>query len=134
MPLELAPEIFLQLAQEPEAPRPKTNAKGELLPAKKPHAKHEHAQKRGKEEPELSAEEAAYDTFKGEEIALDEFLREFILLEIPAYPRRSDLPSPEESISSRPLADPDVEAKPLDPRLAPLLGLKSRLKGSANKE
>ena len=62
---------------------------------------------------------------------LDDFFREFILLEIPPYPRRSDLPSPEESISSRPLADPDVEAKPLDPRLAPLLGLANRLKGSA---
>lgn len=137
VPLDLRPEIFLQLAREHEPSRGRAGTKAE------PHAKKAaHPQKsgkggpdrpgkRGKDEPELSAEEAAYDTFKGEEIVLDDFFREFILLEIPPYPRRSDLPSAEESISSRPLADPDVEAKPLDPRLAPLLGLANRLKGSA---
>jgi uncharacterized metal-binding protein YceD (DUF177 family) len=132
VPLDLRPEIFLQLKREPEPPRARPGAKADPSPAKK--AKKfgpERAAKHRKDEPELSEEEAAYDTFKGEEIALDDFLREFILLEIPPYPRRSDLPSSEESISSRPLADPDVEAKPLDPRLAPLLGLASRLKGSA---
>jgi uncharacterized metal-binding protein YceD (DUF177 family) len=137
VPLDLDPEIFLQLAREAEpAGRHKTHAKADPAAKKKASTKPgpERAKKRGKEEPELTADEAAYDTFRGEEIVLDDFFREFILLEIPAYPRRSDLPSPEESISSRPLADPDVEAKPLDPRLAPLLGLKHRLKGSVNKE
>lgn len=135
--LELEPEIFLQLARESE-PSPRQKSAGKAEPAGKkqgggkPGA--ERRKKRGKEEPELTAEEAAYDTFRGEEIALDDFFREFLLLEIPAYPRRSDLPSPEESISSRPLAEPDAEAKPLDPRLAPLLGIKHRLKGSVNKE
>lgn len=133
VPLDLKPEIFLQLAREPEPPRQKSAGNADVAGKKKAGAK-ERPKKRGKEEPELTPEEAAYDTFRGEEIALDDFFREFILLEIPAYPRRSDLPSPEESISSRPLADPDVEAKPLDPRLAPLLGLKQRLKGSVNKE
>lgn len=137
VPLDLSPEIFLQLRRDPEpVGRHKTAGKTEPHAKKKPGGKPgpERPKKRGKEEPELSNEEAAYDTFKGEEIALDDFFREFILLEVPAYPRRSDLPSPEESISSRPLADPDVEAKPLDPRLAPLLGLKHRLKGSVKKE
>lgn len=138
VPLDLRPEIFLQLAREAEPiGRHKGSAKAgtPVTAKKKPGGKPpERQKKRGKEEPELTAEEAAYDTFRGEELALDDFFREFILLEIPAYPRRSDLPSPEESISSRPLADPDVEAKPLDPRLAPLLGLKHRLKGSVNKE
>jgi len=137
VPLDLHPEIFLQLAREAE-PQGQKKSKSAADPQAKRKAgakpSHERPKKRGKEDPELSAEEAAYDTFRGEEVALDDFFREFLLLEIPAYPRRSDLPSPEESISSRPLADPDVEAKPLDPRLAPLLGLKHRLKGSVNKE
>ncbi len=137
VPLELEPEIFLQLAREPEPPgNKKGKASADAHEKKRAAGKpgRERSKKRGHEEPELSAEEVAYDTFRGEEIALDDFFREFILLEIPAYPRRSDLPSPEESISSRPLADPDVESKPLDPRLAPLLGLKQRLKGSEKKE
>jgi uncharacterized metal-binding protein YceD (DUF177 family) len=128
VPLDLEPEIFLQLAKAAE---PSSRGKAEPPgPKKKGGPKPGAHGRKHKEEPELSAEEAAYDTFRGEEIALDDFFREFILLEIPPYPRRSDLPSPEESISSRPLADPDVEAKPLDPRLAPLLGLANRLKGS----
>jgi hypothetical protein len=134
VPLELRPEIFLELEREPEPKRGRTAAKGDVHTknAAKPGAPAGRPNKRQKkDEPELSSEEAARDTFKGEEIVLDDFFREFILLEIPPYPRRSDLPSPEESISSRPLADPDVEAKPLDPRLAPLLGLANRLKGSA---
>lgn len=138
VPLDLRPEIFLELEQEPEPPRARPGAKADphAVPGKSPDKKKaakrapERHAKRGKDDPELSAEDAAHDTFKGEEIALDDFFREFLLLEIPPYPRRSDLPSPEESISSRPLADPDVEAKPLDPRLAPLLGIANRLKGS----
>jgi len=86
------------------------------------------------DDPELSDDEAASDTYQGEEVVLDGFFREFILLEIPPYPRRSDLPSAEESLSSRPLADPPAEAKPVDPRLLPLLGLANRLRGAADKE
>ncbi len=137
VPLDLHPEIFLQLARAPEPPgRHKSAGKAEPADKKKPANKPgpERPKKRAKDESELTLEGPDYDTFHGEEVVLDDFFREFILLEIPAYPRRSDLPSPEESISSRPLADPDVEAKTLDPRLAPLLGLKHRLKGSVNKE
>ena len=138
---ELSPEIFLQLGREPEpAPRSKGGGRGDGKAGKggaKSGARGAgggKAKRRLQDDAELSPEEAAYDTFRGEEIALDDFFREFILLEIPAYPRRSDLPSPEEGISSRALGAPPEEAKPLDPRLAPLLGIASRLKGSANKE
>jgi uncharacterized metal-binding protein YceD (DUF177 family) len=134
VPLDLRPEVFLELEREPEPARTRTTAKGERDATAGKGAEQKKTAprraKRPKDDPELSAEEAAHDTFKGEEIVLDGFLREFILLEIPPYPRRSDLPSAEESISSRPLADPKAEAKPLDPRLAPLLGIASRLKGS----
>jgi uncharacterized metal-binding protein YceD (DUF177 family) len=131
VPLDLHPDIFLELEREPEPVRPRPGgSKTDPQHAKKAKRAPERQGKRQQDDEELSPREAARDTFKGEEIVLDDFFREFILLEIPPYPRRSDLPSAEESISSRPLADPDVEAKPLDPRLAPLLGIASRLKGS----
>ncbi|HWP05866.1 MAG TPA: hypothetical protein VNN72_09000 [Polyangiaceae bacterium] len=145
VPLELKPEIFLELSREPEphgkAPSARDSAFGAGAPkahtkgAPKAHAKAPRARRRSKDDDEeLSAEEAATDTYKGEEIVLDGFFREFLLLEIPPYPRRSDLPSAEESLSSRPLAGPPGEAKPLDPRLAPLLGLANRLRSARDKE
>jgi len=144
VPVELKPEIFLQLVRDPDAhDRPKGAAKHaakgrpDAKEAKGKGGAREKAEggRAGKwNEPELTDEEAAYDTFKGEEIALDDFFREFLLLEIPPYPRRSDLPSAEESLSSRPLEGPPGE-KPIDPRLLPLQGLANRLRGAAkNKE
>jgi uncharacterized protein len=138
VPLELAPEIFLELAREPETNErakgagksPVKGAPAAPPKAAKPKPERRGGRRRGKDDPELSDEEAAYDTFQGEEIVLDPFLREFILLEIPPYPRRSDLPSPEESLSSRPLEGPVAEDKPIDPRLMPLLGLANRLRGA----
>ena len=125
---ELEPEIFLLLKPAPEEPNPKRRA---AATKSKPAAAPEKPKKKRRqldEEPELSSEAAAEDVYRGEEVVLDEFLREFIVLEIPTYPRRSDLPSAEESLSSRPLADPPEE-KPIDPRLLPLLGLRERLRG-----
>ncbi len=140
VPFDLKPEIFLELSREPETHGKATargSGKGASDPKEKGGAKPKagRAQRRSKDDDEeLTAEEAATDTYKGEEIVLDGFFREFILLEIPPYPRRSDLPSAEESLSSRPLAGPPDEAKPLDPRLAPLLGLANRLRGARDKE
>jgi uncharacterized metal-binding protein YceD (DUF177 family) len=135
LPFELTPEIFLALEPRGESDargkrkkgpktakaRDKTEAAGEK-PARSG---------RGRADPddELSPEDAARDTFEGDEIVLDDFVREFILLEIPAYPRRSDLPSAEESLSSRPLAGPDDASRPVDPRLLPLQGILERLRG-----
>jgi uncharacterized metal-binding protein YceD (DUF177 family) len=125
---ELKPEIFLLLR-----PAPEKDVKRRAGAAKKekpgpPAAEHPKKKRRkDQEDPELSMEAAAEDLYQGEEVVLDEFLREFIVLEIPPYPRRSDLPSAEESLSSRPLADPPDE-KPIDPRLLPLLGLRERLR------
>ena len=96
------------------------------------------------DDPELGPMDAAQDTFDGEQIVLDPFLREFILLELPMFPVRQDLPSlPVEARASapdfRPL-DPGAPSQesetPLDPRLAPLAELKDRLaqKQKQNKE
>jgi uncharacterized metal-binding protein YceD (DUF177 family) len=84
---------------------------------------------RGWEEtPELTDETAGKDTYDGHEIVLDGFAREFLILELPMFPRRSDLPT------DGPAANPPLPAgsqaggdKPLDPRLSPLAELKSRL-------
>lgn len=126
---ELRPEIFLMLKQGKEPPRPKkADAKAE------PQQPKRKKRPRGQDlEPELSEEETAADTFVGDEIVLDEFVREFLLLELPLYPRRPDLPSPEESIVSRPLAGQAGEQS-IDPRLEPLAKLAERLRGAANKE
>jgi len=95
------------------------------------------AQARGgwPDDPELEPIDAAQDTYEGEQIVLDSFLREFILLELPMFPVRQDLPSlPVEVRASGPdvRQNPDsattTESEtPLDPRLAPLAELKDRL-------
>jgi len=103
------------------------------------------AQPRGgwSDDPELEPTDAAQDTFEGEQIVLDSFLREFILLELPMFPVRQDLPSlPVEvrasgpDVRQNPDAGPPSESEtPLDPRLAPLAELKDRLqKQKQNKE
>jgi len=134
---DLRPEIFLML--KPGPPRERS-AKGKLPAGAKP-APATNARKPGRRtkdqagdpDAELSAEGGLPDTYSGEEIVLDEFVREFLLLELPLYPRRPDLPSAEESIDSRPLAGPTGE-KSIDPRLEPLQKLAARLRGEANKE
>ena len=131
---DLRPEIFLMLTQGKA-----TSAKGRAggpASSKAPAVPTPKRKKRrpgNDTEPELSPEDAAKDTFEGDEIVLDEFIREFLLLELPLYPRRPDLPSPEESLVSRPLAGPTGEQS-IDPRLEPLAKLAERLRGAANKE
>ena len=138
LPFELKPEILLVLEQRPDADgrdkkkkAPKPSPVGTSLD-KTPKKRGKKA--RLEDDAELSEEDAARDTFAGDEIVLDDFVREFILLEIPPYPRRSDLPSAEESLSSRPLAGPLDASKPIDPRLLPLQGILKRLRGEDTKE
>lgn len=97
----------------------------------------------------LDETDAARDTYSGDQVVLDDFLREFILLEIPMVPLREDLrkapfeatPSPPGSLSAgessqtvlseanRPEADrPETDrSEQMDPRLSPLIALKARL-------
>ena len=103
-------------------------------PAKKTHVGKVHAAHAAKangkathhfepEEVELSAEDLERDTFDGETVVLDPFIREAILLELPNFPLCSDAcpgirPGPAESAP---------EAERIDPRLAPLGALRARL-------
>lgn len=147
---DLNPKVFLLLspAHDPTAAatpshrgararRPKKDA----TPGKAPEASSAVA-KKGKrkaagwaEAVELSAEDAAADTYSGEELLLDDFIREFIVLEFPMFPLREDLRSDAVEASS-PLPS-GTEAtqldgdRPVDPRLSPLAELKARLE---NKE
>jgi len=121
-------EVFLMLAPaRPNTATPPTRkTRGQRAKAKAGAAKGSGAKEGGwAQDPELSDHDAARDTYEGSEVVLDPFIREFILLELPLFPKRSDLPlDPRPAIP--PAAVEPAEA-PIDPRLAPLAKLKSRL-------
>jgi len=78
---------------------------------------------------ELTKDDAARDTYQGETVVLDDFVREFIVLDLPMFPLRSDLRADEKpTIEARPGGA--TSAGPLDPRLAPLEALARRLRDS----
>jgi len=76
-------------------------------------------------ETDFDADEADADTYEGEEVVLDRFVREAILLESPIFPLCS-----EACEGIRPASDsaPDSEGAVTDPRLLPLLELAKRRK------
>ena len=80
-------------------------------------------------EREISAEEAAEDVYSGTEIVLDPFVREYIILELPMVPLRSDLRGQDKPAIPAPPEDAIADAgKRIDPRLAPLAVVAGRLK------
>jgi len=137
--LELKPEVFLMLAPAPTEPTGKSAKKRQAAASsgKADDARGTPSRKqKGKAEDEdgelLDAVTAARDTFEGSQIELDSFFREFLLLELPMFPRRSDLPStPEPAIGPR-LVTPETDEQEhvVDPRLQPLAALRSRLRDS----
>jgi uncharacterized metal-binding protein YceD (DUF177 family) len=142
--IDLNPEIFLMLAPAPSEPTAKggkherkrsvAGATGKQAPvearAAAPRKQKAHAE--DDEGELLDPVSAARDTFEGSQIELDSFFREFLLLELPMFPRRSDLPSsPETAIGPRLVTpDPDEQEPVVDPRLQPLAALRSRLRDS----
>jgi uncharacterized protein len=71
---------------------------------------------------EFSSEEADRDTYDGETVVLDPFIREAILLEIPNFPLCSDA-----CPGIRPAAEEQAPAPAVDPRLAPLGALREKI-------
>lgn len=138
--LDLKPEIFLLLSRrtaEPVAPRTRRkgregkdrsgkHGKSRLREVKGGKGRGGDAQGGWATDPELSEREAAQDSFSGEEIVLDSFLREFILLELPMFPVREDLPSIKLEATASPPSNP-AEKKAVDPRLLPLEELRARM-------
>jgi uncharacterized protein len=75
------------------------------------------------EEYEFSSGEADLDTYDGETVVLDGFVREALLLEVPNFPLCS-----EGCPGIQPPAEPAPPGEPhLDPRLSPLAALKVKL-------
>jgi uncharacterized metal-binding protein YceD (DUF177 family) len=136
--LELEPEVFLLLSRRAEGQAP-DRPRRKVRDAEKPrHGKQRLREVKGSAkknsrdahggwatDPELSDRETAQDTFGGEEIELDSFLREFILLELPMVPVREDLPSIKLEARATPPSAP--ERRTVDPRLAPLEELRARM-------
>jgi uncharacterized metal-binding protein YceD (DUF177 family) len=133
--IDVNPEVFLMLAPAgPEASskgskkmrREGSNgspAEGRTAPNRKRGAKNEL-----EEGEELDATTAARDTFEGSQIELDPFFREFLVLDLPMFPRRSDLPSSEEPAIGAPPSASVGQEPTIDPRLQPLAALRSRLR------
>jgi len=154
VPVDVSTEILLMLSPQAGSPselpgrssgrRRATTRPGKepVLPAGKPERaeRPDRSKSVGKQEgpwedtPVLTDEFAGRDTFDGHEVALDGFVREFLILELPMFPRRSDLPTDQTPANPPlPVGSPEGDSSPIDPRLSPLAELKSRLE-KINKE
>jgi uncharacterized metal-binding protein YceD (DUF177 family) len=140
---DLEPEVFLMLTPAATEASPKLAKMARAAAAgKAPKGSQTPAESRGavtrkrpsKEEDDegevLDEHAAARDTFEGSQIELDPFFREFLVLELPMFPRRSDLPSSEGPAIGPPSAESDGQEPAIDPRLQPLAALRSRLRES----
>ena len=110
-PVEFRPHIELSLLLHPAA--------AALVPLRRV------GQMAGDDETEFGDEDADNDTYAGDEVVLDRFVREAILLESPIFPLCS-----EACEGIRPASDsaPGSEGAVTDPRLLPLLELAKRRK------
>ena len=129
VPVALRPDIFLMLSQSSgesseRKERPRRGRRGKKAPAAA--TKKKERSKGWASDPTLSDGDTAADSYNGEEVVLDGFVREFILLDLPMNPVSSDLPTEENAAIPRPPAEPGD--KPIDPRLAPLAAIAARLR------
>ena len=130
--VDLDAEIFLLLTLAHSGPipgekRPRKPSAAVAKKAGKPRRDRTNAETR---EEALDDTDAARDTYDGEDVVLDDFVREFLMLELPMFPLRPDLRSDEATGISRPLvagAQAENAGKEIDPRLAPLAAIASRL-------
>jgi uncharacterized protein len=142
VPLTLEPQIYLLLAPRTgpsAAPRAKPAVTAATPSKAKPvaAADKKHGKKRGntrdnqaaadESDATLSDDDAARDTFEGDRIVLDDFVREHIVLELPLFPLRSDLRS-EDSPAIGPPANSPKAPRSVDPRLAPLAAIADKLR------
>jgi uncharacterized metal-binding protein YceD (DUF177 family) len=138
---DLDADMFLLLT--PAAPAPSGAAKGQKKPkgaAPKDAAAKDKAPRVGAGKPgrkkadegaDLPDDAAAHDTYDGEKVALDRFVREFLVLELPMVPLREDLRSEASPALERPPERAEATRSTregVDPRLAPLAAIASRLR------
>ena len=96
MAFDLRAEVFLLLAPAaaPAGPKRPKQDRAKKKPAGPADASGKKPGKKPKEEdPALEDDSAARDTYDGDKIVLDPFVREFLLLELPMVPLREDLRS-----------------------------------------
>jgi len=142
--LEIAPEIFLLLA--PAEPLEAASRRRRRGPAAARAVRNAEARGRRQapaptkgrgggwaDDPALSDNEAASDTYSGEQIVLDPFVREFLVLELPMVPLLED--DEEQAAGLRSGEDPAIrppspagDGAAIDPRLRPLAEIASRLR------
>jgi uncharacterized metal-binding protein YceD (DUF177 family) len=137
LPFSLRPEVFLLLSPAEGAvvrgPAGRGRAENRGGPAhRRPKGRPGRLESDDFDDSELEADAAAKDTYDGENIVLDAFLREFLLLELPLYPRRADLPSDPTPAIAPPSSATEPKAA-VDPRLRPLAAIAKRLE-EKNKE
>jgi uncharacterized metal-binding protein YceD (DUF177 family) len=133
LPFRLTPEIFLLLspATTPDPGPGRGGRRRGAVVARGGRGPKKPASEAWTADDELSNKDAARDTYQGDKIVLDDFVREFILLELPMYPRRSDLPLDESPARGTPLPPSppaDLSGQTVDPRLLPLAELRDRLR------
>lgn len=127
VPVSLDAEILLLLTPRAPAPAPSARAGRRQRAAGAAGAP---ARRSSEDEADdgpgeyLSAEQAARDEYAGDTVELDAFVREHLLLELPLFPVRSDLPFESNAATTTP---PDESGAAPDPRLAPLAELASQL-------
>lgn len=128
VPLDLSAEVFLLLHPAPVAATTSTGSTAKRAAAVTPSTSG--APRTAKRpDSELTEEDAAEDVYYGDTVELDAFVRDFLLLELPMMPLRSDLRSEE-----RPAIPPTPESaegtphsQTVDPRLQPLAEIANRL-------
>ena len=136
--VSIAPEIFLLLEPLSQVPIRPSTARGRgqrpgrsTTKGERPGRSAERDLLGWSSDPTLADDESARDTYAGDQVVLDPFLREFILLELPMFPLRSDLRSVEDAGIGGALSTTAVPPNPpVDARLAPLAAIASRLRAS----
>jgi uncharacterized protein len=125
-PVQLSPKIDLSLLLQPAPTTLPTGTAAQKGGRARPEKGRGGKAADEPEEAELSAEAAELDTYEGEEVVLDRFLREAILLESPIFPLCSEAC---EGIRPAKAGDPSPEpggSRVNDPRFLPLLELSKR--------
>lgn len=126
VPLDRTIELSLLLHPSPTAGRGRAeqahrNARRRVEPERKGAGR-----ARADEEYEFATEEADEDTYDGEEVVLDRFVREAIVLEEPIFPLCSE--ACEGIRPPSPTAEATSGSRAPDPRLAPIVELASKRK------
>lgn len=125
VPVDLSADVFLLLrpAAGTEGSGPAASGSSTKRVPGQPTVGTQRSKQAKRPEVELSEEDAAEDVYYGDAAELDGFVREFLLLELPMMPLRSDLRSEE-----RPAIPPTPESPAsVDPRLQPLAEIANRL-------